>query len=95
MEGQPTPIFLPGKSHGQRSLAGYSPWGREELDMTETKQQQQGKSSTKILTLTKEIREDLNKEVMDLNTPYVKMSIVLNEFINSAQSQSNYLNLLL
>ena len=24
---QPTPLFLPGKSHGQRSLAGYSPWG--------------------------------------------------------------------
>ena len=24
---QPTPIFLPGKSHGQRSLVGYSPWG--------------------------------------------------------------------
>jgi len=30
---QPTPIFLPGKSHGQRSLAGYSPWGGKELDM--------------------------------------------------------------
>ena len=26
---------LPGKSHGQRSLVGCSPWGREELDMTE------------------------------------------------------------
>ena len=25
---QPTPVFLPGKSHGRRSLAGYSPWGR-------------------------------------------------------------------
>ena len=25
---QPTPVFLPGKSHGQRSLAGYSTWGR-------------------------------------------------------------------
>ena len=25
---QPTPVFLPGKSHGQRSLAGYSPWGK-------------------------------------------------------------------
>ena len=25
---QPTPAFLPGESHGQRSLAGYSPWGR-------------------------------------------------------------------
>ena len=31
---QPTPVFLPGKSHGQRSLAGYSPWGCKELDMT-------------------------------------------------------------
>ena len=30
----PTPVFLPGKSHGQRSLAGYSPWGRKESDMT-------------------------------------------------------------
>ena len=27
-----TPVFLPGVSHGQRSLAGYSPWGRKELD---------------------------------------------------------------
>ena len=32
---QPTPIFLPGESHGQRSLAGYSPWGHNESDTTE------------------------------------------------------------
>ena len=32
---QPTPVFLLGESHGQRSLAGYSPWGRKELDTTE------------------------------------------------------------
>ena len=32
---QPTPVFLPGKSHGWRNLVGYSPWGRKELDMTE------------------------------------------------------------
>ncbi|KAM7233308.1 hypothetical protein CapIbe_015444, partial [Capra ibex] len=31
----PSPVFLPGKSHGQRSLVGYSPWGCKELDMTE------------------------------------------------------------
>ena len=31
---QPTPAFFPGKSHGQRSLAGYSPWGCTESDMT-------------------------------------------------------------
>ena len=38
---QPTPVFLPGESHGQRSLAGYSPWGRTwvRLDLA-TKQQQ-------------------------------------------------------
>ena len=33
-EQQPTPVFLPGDSYGQRSLASYSPWGRKELDMT-------------------------------------------------------------
>ena len=32
---QPTPVFLSEKSHGQRSLAGYSPWGHKELDTTE------------------------------------------------------------
>ena len=31
----PTPVFLPGESHGRRSLAVYSPWGRKELDTTE------------------------------------------------------------
>ena len=32
---QPTPVVLSGKSHRQRSLAGYSPWGQRESDMTE------------------------------------------------------------
>ena len=32
---QPTPVFLPGKSHGRRILVGYSPWGRKESDTTE------------------------------------------------------------
>ena len=31
----PTPVFLTGKSHGWRSLVGFSPWGREESDTTE------------------------------------------------------------
>ena len=43
---QSTPIFLPGKSHGQRSLAGYSPQGHEESDTMEaTKQQQKSMNS--------------------------------------------------
>ena len=32
---QPTPVFLPGKFHGQRSLVDYSPWGCKESDTTE------------------------------------------------------------
>ena len=38
---QPTPVFLPGKFHGQRSLAGYSPWGQKRAGHNlATKQQQ-------------------------------------------------------
>ena len=38
---QHTPVFLPGKSHGQRSLAGYSPWGCKRVGFNlETKQEQ-------------------------------------------------------
>ena len=32
---QPTPVFLPGKSHGQRSLGGYSSWGHKMSDTTQ------------------------------------------------------------
>ena len=30
-----TPVFLPGKSHGQNRLVGYNPWGHKETDTTE------------------------------------------------------------
>ena len=35
---QPTPVLLPGESHGQRSVEGYSPWGCKESSMTEATQ---------------------------------------------------------
>ena len=35
---QPTPVFLPGESQGQRSLADWGPWGRKELDTTKHSQ---------------------------------------------------------
>ena len=41
----PTPVFLPGKSHGQRSLVGCHLWGRIESDTTEATQQQQQQQS--------------------------------------------------
>ena len=35
LEKESTPVVLPGKSHGQRSLVGYSPWGHKKSDTTE------------------------------------------------------------
>ena len=43
---QPTVVFLPGESHGQRSLAGYGSWGRRELDTTEQRSVQRACVST-------------------------------------------------
>ena len=42
---QPTPVFLPGESPGQRSLAGYSPWGCRESDMTEATEHAAGSAA--------------------------------------------------
>ena len=54
MERQPTPVFLPGESHGQRSLAGYGPRGHKELEMTEglSKQAKQTERDCKGQMLT-------------------------------------------
>ena len=38
-EWQPSPVFWPGESHGQRGRTGYSPWGHKESDMTEVTKQ--------------------------------------------------------
>ena len=46
---QPTAVFLPGKSHGQRSLAGNGPWGRKESDNWAIEQQQQPNICVSIL----------------------------------------------
>ena len=49
---QPTPAFLPGESHGQRSLVGYSPWGRKRVghDLA-TEQRQNGRQNGQYMVL--------------------------------------------
>ena len=47
---QPTPIFLPGESHGQRSLEGYSLWGRKESDTTEVTEHTRASNASGVLT---------------------------------------------
>ena len=55
---QPTLVFLSGESHGEMSLAGYSPWGREDLDTTEVTEH----------ACTRDILGE-RKVVMDLSLP--------------------------
>ena len=63
--GNPTPVFLPGKSHGQRSLVGYSLWGHKELDMTEhahtkTAQQTAAKRGGRLIVRWTQTKKALN-----------------------------------
>ena len=58
---QPTPVFLPGKSHGWRSLADYSPWGSKESDTTEWLHSLMAKIGT---------FEQQNKVAVDYNPKY-------------------------
>ena len=53
---QPTPIFLPGKPHGQKNLAGSSPWSHKESDMTERLNNNNHKQQSEVFTCkTKDI----------------------------------------
>ena len=58
---QPTPVFLPGKPRGQRSLVGYSPQGYTESDMTEVTKQQQQNLTYSFYELKKEIHSITQK----------------------------------
>ena len=45
---QPTPVFLPGESHGQRSLVGYCPWGLKESDIDEAAEHSTAQHSNRM-----------------------------------------------
>ena len=62
---QPTPVFLPGKSHGWRNLVGYTPWGHKESDMTEHAHTHTH-THTHIEVICKNMR------CMDICLPYLK-----------------------
>ena len=62
---QPTPVLLPGKSHGQRSLLGYSTWGCKESDMTK-----RPRFTHFILSLEKELAT--HSSVLAWRTPWTE-----------------------
>ena len=61
---QPTPVLFPGKSHGQRSLAGYSPWGHKESDTTEQLNTQITWKFSLKLTVAMEAKVKIAQSVM-------------------------------
>ena len=62
---QPTPVFLPGESQGQRKLSGYSPWGQKVSDMSE-------QLSTHMLSIKIQIRNSL---ILIQMTPGISLDI--------------------
>ena len=66
----PTPVFLPGKSHRQRSLVGYSPWGCKEWDMTEQQ------SIIEYSQKKKKPKSHLNSQPKF--SPYTKLNLKVN-----------------
>ena len=62
-EWQPTPVFLPGEFHGQRNLAGYSPWGHKESDTTE-------QLTLLLMTLKHELQNVLGEGSLDFYPTY-------------------------
>ena len=62
---QPTPVLLPEESHGGRSLVGYSPWGRKELDSTE-------RLHFTIKKWTKELNRHFSKEDIQMANKHMK-----------------------
>ena len=65
---QPISVFLPGEFHRQRSLVGYSPWGRKELDMTKQPIQCALKYFTICMGLPQCGRESLRRPSQDHTT---------------------------
>ena len=86
---QPTPVFLSGKFHGQRSLAYYSPWGHKESDMTEGLSMS-WPSSRRKMTARRKYGSTQHKKITR-NDNYVDKYIWQNFLILRISSKGNWL----
>ena len=74
---RPIPVFLPRESHGQRSLAGYSPWGRKKSDTTEQRTHNMTLSSVFCNSIEIMISSMLSMSVMSYISWFSKMKPTL------------------
>ena len=77
-EWQPTPVFLPGKSHGQRNLMGYSPWCCRKLDTTEHTQTHTHFES-KIQWISYELNLDIKNMIVYLKIKWQFCASIYNQ----------------
>ena len=76
MKWQPTPVLLPGKSHGLRSLVGYPPWGCKESDTTEWLSLSKGRWGFLVAQIVKnlKVKEGSEKAGLKLNIQKTKIA---------------------
>ena len=79
-----TPVFLPGKSHGQKSLAGYSPWGGKESDTIERLKNKKAEVNNYLVI----VRNNLHIQ----DTKRFKKSLRLYIFLKSSASYQCFLS---
>ena len=70
-EWQPTPVFLPGELHGQRSLAGYSPWGRRVKEESEKVGLKLNIQKTKIMASGPITSQEIDGETVETVSDFI------------------------
>ena len=85
---QPSPVFLPRKSHGQRSLAAYGLWGHKRVGHDLVSKQQLKESSIQqplnTYTLRRKGKQHKEKSTNDLSKSFIEVEVqILNECMNS------------
>ena len=76
---QPTPVFFPGESHGQRSLVGYSPWGCKESDTSEW-----------LHLLTFHVLAIINSSAVNIGVHVSCQSIVFSQYMPRSEIAGSY-----
>ena len=89
-EMAPTPVFLPEKSHGQKSLAGYSPWGPKESGMTERLSTHTGNQIQYLVTTSKRVQSEQQQNQNHFTvylklTQYCKSTLILKRYCKILQ----------
>ena len=83
---QPIPVFLPGESHGQRNLAGYSPWGHKESDMTETREHAHT-NQYRVFIFSNVYKSDFNPHLTQPDTKSTSLVLGLPDILESQENQ--------